>query len=597
MPAKRFYTSLISQRSLLIGVYAASNSIFQKSTANESNAQKDNDNKNINNDNNHAFETNQMITNWSGTHTCHPKRIYYPNSSLEVQEILNEFQKKNEKIRVVGTALSPNGIGMTNDKNGNLLSVAHLDDIIVDVDKLEVTVGAGCTVNNVLKELKKHGLTLQNFSSIQEQQMAGWTQVAAHGTGSSLPTVDEMITSMDIVTPAFGLTRLNTNEVNSNASSNIIKNKELFFNYAKVALGSLGVVTQLTLKCIPEIHLREETTILDRMKIDNTAHIHRLKSYRHVRYMWIPYTNTVVNVVSNPNTTASSTTAIATTESMSTGSTDTPTSALVDLALSISSTDTTNNSDDDMKKKSFSQLRDLILDHAPLDTDHIKRTNKAEAQYWVASQGTRTDSSTNILGFDCGGEQWVYEVCIPLGSLSTTLGSDTNSHGASDVSRYTGSHKSISKDIEFVQRLLALIEENNIPAPSPIEQRWSASSRAYMSPAYSPNKDDVFTWVGIIMYLPPSQTTEQRDAIAARFREYCKLIDPLVKEYNGYPHWAKIELPEKKDDLIKLKQYLRQKYPVDQFNEYRHIVDPNNILSNELVDSLFNSDIDNNDHK
>ncbi len=40
----------------------------------------------------------------------------------------------------------------------------------------------------MLEALAAHGLTLQNFSSVQEQQMGGWTQVAAHGTGASLPT-------------------------------------------------------------------------------------------------------------------------------------------------------------------------------------------------------------------------------------------------------------------------------------------------------------------------------------------------------------------------------------------------------------------------
>ena len=37
--------------------------------------------------------------------------------------------------------------------------------------------------------LQPYGLTLENFSSVQEQQIGGWTQVAAHGTGASLPTV------------------------------------------------------------------------------------------------------------------------------------------------------------------------------------------------------------------------------------------------------------------------------------------------------------------------------------------------------------------------------------------------------------------------
>ena len=74
----------------------------------------------------------------------------------------------------------------------------------MDVDRKLVTVGAGATVNKVLQELRKHGLTLQNFSSIQEQQIGGWTQVAAHGTGCTLPTVDEMIQKMTIVSPVCG---------------------------------------------------------------------------------------------------------------------------------------------------------------------------------------------------------------------------------------------------------------------------------------------------------------------------------------------------------------------------------------------------------
>ena len=40
-------------------------------------------------------------------------------------------------------------------------------------------------------------------------------------------------------------------------------------------------------------------------------------------------------------------------------------------------------------------------------------------------------------------------------------------------------------------------------------QRWTARSTARMSPAYSPHADDVFCWVGVIMYLPPSQTVAQ----------------------------------------------------------------------------------------
>lgn len=70
--------------------------------------------------------------------------------------------------------------------------------------------------------------------------------------------------------------------------------------------------------------------------------------------------------------------------------------------------------------------------------------------------------------------------------------------------------------------LLQEIEAAEIPAPAPIEQRWTASSSSPMSPAAAGAgsaaglpADTVHSWVGIIMYLP-SEDPEQRDAITSR---------------------------------------------------------------------------------
>lgn len=92
--------------------------------------------------------------------------------------------------------------------------------------------GAGATVSSVLKELRKHGLTLQNFSSIQEQQIAGWTQVAAHGTGCSLPTVDEMIQRMTVVYPNGGILTFSRQD----SSGNNINQR--LFDMTRVGLAS-----------------------------------------------------------------------------------------------------------------------------------------------------------------------------------------------------------------------------------------------------------------------------------------------------------------------------------------------------------------------
>lgn len=59
-----------------------------------------------------------------------------------------------------------------------VLSMALMDRVIkVDPGKKQVTVQAGARVQAVADALKQHGLTLQNYASIREQQIGGFTQV------------------------------------------------------------------------------------------------------------------------------------------------------------------------------------------------------------------------------------------------------------------------------------------------------------------------------------------------------------------------------------------------------------------------------------
>lgn len=101
------------------------------------------------------------------------------------------------------------------------------------------------------------------------------------------------------------------------------------------------------------------------------------------------------------------------------------------------------------------------------------KVNQAEAEFWRKSEGYRVGWSDEILGFDCGGQQWVSETCFPAGTLS----------------------KPSMKDLEFIEELMLLINKELIPAPAPIEQRWTACSKSPMSPASSKSEDDIFSWV------------------------------------------------------------------------------------------------------
>lgn len=133
------------------------------------------------------------------------------------------------------------------------------------------------------------------------------------------------------------------------------------------------------------------------------------------------------------------------------------------------SSDDAQNIDD----LSFTELRDKLIALDPLDKKHIVKVNQAEAEFWKKSEGYRVGWSDEILGFDCGGQQWVSETCFPAGKLA----------------------KPSMKDLEYIEELKQLIEKEEIPAPAPIEQRWTASSRSPLSPASSLSEDDIFSWV------------------------------------------------------------------------------------------------------
>jgi hypothetical protein len=59
------------------------------------------------------YETGQQFMNWSSTVECLPKRVYEPKSAQEVLRVLKTHHDRHQKIRPIGQALSPNGIGMS----------------------------------------------------------------------------------------------------------------------------------------------------------------------------------------------------------------------------------------------------------------------------------------------------------------------------------------------------------------------------------------------------------------------------------------------------------------------------------------------------
>ncbi|KAG9140955.1 hypothetical protein Leryth_010468 [Lithospermum erythrorhizon] len=432
-----------------------------------------------------------------------------------------------------------------------------LMDKVLEVDKggKRVRVQAGIRVQQLVDGIKEYGLTLQNFASIREQQIGGIIQVGAHGTGARLPPIDEQVVSMKLVTPGKG-----TIEVSKE------KDPELFY-LARCGLGGLGVVAEVTLQCVERQELVEHTFISTLQEIKKN-HKKFLSENKHVKYLYIPYTDTVVVVTCNPISKWRGPPKFKPKYTKDEAMQDIRDLYIESLKrYSRVQGPSSDGMEPGLNELTFTELRDKLLALDPLNKDHVVKVNKAEAEFWKKSEGYRTGWSDEILGFDCGGQQWVSETCFPAGTLS----------------------KPNMKDLEYIEDLMQLIEKENIPAPAPIEQRWTASSKSLMSPAYSSSEDDIFSWVGIIMYLPTMDARERKH-ITDEFFHYRRLTyKRLWDRYSAFEHWAKIEIPKDKDELAALQARLRTRFPVDAYNKARNELDPNHILSNNMLEKLFPS--------
>lgn len=466
---------------------------------------------------------------------------------------MKDANEKKQKIRPVGSGLSPNGIGLA---RAGMVNLALLDKVLeVDKEKKTVRVQAGIRVQQLVDAIKDYGITLQNFASIREQQIGGIVQVGAHGTGAMLPPIDEQVISMKLVTPAKG-----TIEISKD------KDPELFF-LARCGLGGLGIVAEVTLQCVERQELVEHTFVSNLTEIKKN-HKKLLNDNKHVKYLYIPYTDTVVVVTCNPVSKWRGPPKFKPKYSL-----DEALQPVRDLYQESQEkyrgqpmgTSSKDENEPEISSLTFTELRDKLLSLDPLNKDHVRKINEAEAEFWKRSEGYRVGWSDEILGFDCGGQQWVSETCFPAGALS----------------------KPNMKDLKYIEDVVELIEKEEIPAPAPIEQRWTASSRSLMSPASSSSNDDIFSWVGIIMYLPTTDA-RQRKQITEEFFHYRHLTQSrLWDQYSAYEHWAKIEVPKDKTELAALQARLRKRFPIDAFNKARMELDPNRILSNGMLEKMF----------
>lgn len=215
------------------------------------------------------------FTNWARNQSCEPTRMASPSSAQEVASLITRAAEQGERVKAVGTGHSFTATAMT---DGVLLSLENLASIHkMDTASGLVTVGAGMRLDELNVRLDEAGLAMPNLGDIAVQTVAGATSTATHGTGTGLGNLATQIVGMEIVAGTGEVLRLDS------------QNRPDLLRMARVGLGALGVVTEVTLQTVPSFRLRavEEIGEID----DVTARLEEfLTASDHAEFFWIPGT-------------------------------------------------------------------------------------------------------------------------------------------------------------------------------------------------------------------------------------------------------------------------------------------------------------------
>ena len=209
--------------------------------------------------------------NWAGNERCVPVAVHEPATTGEIAAIVRAAGSAGERVKTIGAGHSFTGTAMT---DGHLLSLDAMNRVL-RVEGNDVTVQAGIRLFELNARLAERGLALPNLGDIDRQSIAGAISTATHGTGAGLGNIATAIVGIELVAGDGTVVRADEQH-----------DAELLRD-ARVGLGALGIVTEVTLRCVPafNLHARETIEPLDDLLADFADTMH---STDHVEFFWMP---------------------------------------------------------------------------------------------------------------------------------------------------------------------------------------------------------------------------------------------------------------------------------------------------------------------
>lgn len=211
--------------------------------------------------------------NWVGNQSCVRAARGAPQSEDELCAMIASATAKGLNVRAAGSGHSFTPVALTNGLHLTLSKMTGVKSI--DHEKKRVTAAAGTTINQLAQVLKAEGLSMINQGDIDSQALAGAFSTGTHGTGARLPVLADAIVGMKLVQPDGSIITVDETTTDLLLAS-------------RVSLGTLGVISEMTLQLNDSYNLREK---IWREDFESAMEMHDelAEKHRHFSFFWCPY--------------------------------------------------------------------------------------------------------------------------------------------------------------------------------------------------------------------------------------------------------------------------------------------------------------------
>lgn len=213
--------------------------------------------------------------NWAGNQQCGPASIDRPTTEAGLVEVVQRAASSGKRVKAVGAGHSFTAVACT---HGHLLDLSGYGRVLhVDRATGRITVEAGITLRRLSSELAAAGLALENMGDIAYQSLAGAIATATHGTGAGFGNLSSQVVGLRLI------------DGRGDALDCSAEQRPELWSPARVGVGALGLVSTVTLQCVPafNLHAVEEPALVDDV-LDGLDEL--VGENDHYEFFWVPGT-------------------------------------------------------------------------------------------------------------------------------------------------------------------------------------------------------------------------------------------------------------------------------------------------------------------